>query len=156
MERLSLRYQKSEVLSRSVVMVRNYAQLAEEKVLYEEPEYFNALDLRIEGIIWSEGQSSLAIIAGEPIARGVQDRVRGTVIQAIDRNQVSSFPYNRRKYTFLRYIGEDFGSYDEHAFLRTSLLPSLAVLALAGGAPVLSAEDGTAPLEVLTSSLLGE
>lgn len=110
LERLSARFNESTTLQRSVVMVRNYAQQAEEKVLYEEARTaFNALELRIVGIIWAEDQDSLAIIAGEPVARGVNDRVRGTVIQSIDRNQVSFlFAYNRRKYTFLRYIGEDF------------------------------------------------
>ena len=95
-------------LSEADTMLRQYYVLAENKKLYEEARaQFEALGLRIEGIIWSaEGdQPSLAIISGEPVARGVNDRVRGTVVKNIDQNRVDfMYSYRQRRFHFQLYL----------------------------------------------------
>jgi hypothetical protein len=87
---------------------KRYRTQAEEAKTYEEAQAkFDALDLRIEGILWSP-EGSLAVINGEPRARGVNERVKDCVIINIDTNRVDFlFHYNRRRFEFQRYVGED-------------------------------------------------
>lgn len=87
---------------------KRYRTQADEAKTYEEAQAkFDALDLRIEGILWSP-DGSLAVISGEPRARGVNERVKDCVIINIDTNRVDFlFHYNRRRFEFQRYVGED-------------------------------------------------
>ena len=79
----------------------------EAKTFEEAQAKFDALDLKIEGILWSP-EGSLAVINGEPRARAVNERVKDCVIINIDTNRVDFlFHYNRRRFEFQRYVGED-------------------------------------------------
>lgn len=101
-------FPQDEQLAQAVQLIRGYRVQAEEKKIYEEARaQFESLGLRIEGIIWSAepDQESLAIISGEPVARGVDERVRDTVIVNIDPNRVDfMFPYRRREFHFQLYL----------------------------------------------------
>ncbi|MDA3961862.1 MAG: hypothetical protein PF961_13820 [Planctomycetota bacterium] len=100
------KFPREGALTESETMLRQYYVLAENKKLYEEARaQFEALGLRIEGIIWSAEQPSLAIISGEPVARGINDRVRGTVIKNIDQNRVDfMYSYRQRRFHFQLYL----------------------------------------------------
>ena len=89
--------------------ITTYRDQAEEALTRNEAqEQFDALGLRIEGILWSEGGSRLAIIAGEPRAVGVNERVKDCVIINIDTDRVDfRFHYKRKRFEFPRYVGED-------------------------------------------------
>jgi len=88
--------------------IKRYQTQAEEAKIYEEAQAkFDALGLRIEGILWS-ATGSLAVISGEPRARAINDRVKDCVIISIDTNRVDFlYHYNRRRFEFQRYVGED-------------------------------------------------
>ncbi|MBA2522984.1 MAG: hypothetical protein H0V25_06585 [Solirubrobacterales bacterium] len=88
---------------------RFHAQADEAKAYQEAQAKFDALGLKIEGILWSP-EGSLAVITGEPRARAINDRVKGCVIINIDTNRVDFLfvnDKNRRRYEFQRYVGED-------------------------------------------------
>jgi hypothetical protein len=88
--------------------MKRYKVQAEEAKIFEEAQSkFDALGLRVEGILWSPA-GSLAVISGEPRARAVNERVKDCVIIYIDTNRVDFlFHYNRRRFEFQRYVGED-------------------------------------------------
>ena len=87
---------------------KRYRTQAEEAKIYEEAQAkFDALGLKIEGILWS-ATSSMAIVGGETRALKLNDRVKDCVIINIDTNRVDFlFHYNRRRFEFQRYVGED-------------------------------------------------
>jgi len=88
-------------------MKRYRAQAEEAKIFEEAQAKFDALGLRVEGILWSPA-GSLAVISGEPRARAINERVKDSVIINIDTNRVDFlFHYNRRRFEFQRYVGED-------------------------------------------------
>jgi hypothetical protein len=88
-------------------MKRYKFQAEEAKILEEAQSKFDALGLRVEGILWSPA-GSLAVISGEARARAVNERVKDCVIIYIDTNRVDFlFHYNRRRFEFQRYVGED-------------------------------------------------
>lgn len=93
-------------LSRAENLLGQHYAVARDRKLYEEARaQFQALGLRIEGIIWSADEPSLAIISGEPRARAVDDRVRGTVITAIGQNRVDFlYTHRKRRYDFQLYL----------------------------------------------------
>lgn len=99
-------FSDSEPLARAQTMLQQYYVLAENKKFYEEARaQFEALGLRVEGIIWSADQPSLAIIKDEPVARGINDRVKGTVIKNIDQNRVDfMYSYRQRRFHFQLYL----------------------------------------------------
>ncbi len=88
--------------------MKRYKVQAEEAKIFEEAQgKFDALGLRVEGILWSPA-GSLAVISGEPRARAINERVKDCVIINIDTNRVDFlFHYNRRRFEFQRYVGED-------------------------------------------------
>ncbi len=88
--------------------MKRYRVQAEEAKIFEEAQAkFDALGLRVEGILWSPA-GSLAVISGEPRARAINERVKDCVIINIDTNRVDFlFHYNRRRFEFQRYVGED-------------------------------------------------
>jgi hypothetical protein len=91
-----------------VEKLKRYRSQAEEAKIYEEAQAkFDALGLRVDGILWSPA-GSLAVIRGEPRARAINERVKDCVIINVDTNRVDFlFHYNRRRFEFQRYVGED-------------------------------------------------
>jgi hypothetical protein len=86
---------------------RYFTQAEEAKTYEEAQQKFDALDLQIEGILWSP-EGSLAVINGEPRALGRDERVKDCVILTIDTNRVDFlFIYKRRRFEFQRYVGEE-------------------------------------------------
>lgn len=95
-------------IAQIVEKLKRYRSQAEEAKIYEEAQAkFDALGLRVDGILWSPA-GSLAVISGEPRARAINERVKDCVIINIDTNRVDFlFHYNRRRFEFQRYVGED-------------------------------------------------
>ena len=83
--------------------------LAEDALMrVEAEESFDSLGLKVEGILWSENGTRLALIAGEPHALAVNDRVKDCVIVVIDTDRVEfRYHYKRKRFEFPRYVGED-------------------------------------------------
>ena len=74
----------------------------------EAQAQFDGLALKIEGILWAESGTRLAIITGEARALGVNERVKDCVIINIDTDRVDfRFHYKRKRFEFPRYVGED-------------------------------------------------
>ena len=74
----------------------------------EAQAQFDALGLKIEGILWSETGTRLVILSGESKAVGVNERVKDCVIINIDTDRVDfRFHYKRKRFEFPRYVGED-------------------------------------------------
>lgn len=88
--------------------LKRYRAQAEEAKIFEEAQAkFDALGLKVEGILWSPA-GSLAVISGEPRARAINERVKDCVIINIDTNRVDFlFHHNRRRFEFQRYVGEE-------------------------------------------------
>lgn len=93
----------------AITRITAYRDQADEAITRNEAQaQFDSLGLRIEGILWSEGGSRLAIIAGEPRAIGINERVKDCVIINIDTDRVDfRFHYKRKRFEFPRYVGED-------------------------------------------------
>ncbi len=108
LKRLEKRADLPEVQS-AITRITTYRDQADEAITRNEAQaQFDALGLRIEGILWSEGGSRLAIIAGEPRALGINERVKDCVIINIDTDRVDfRFHYKRKRFEFPRYVGED-------------------------------------------------
>jgi hypothetical protein len=117
------KYEENEAVRKEIERVKGFRTQAEEAKIREEAQAkFDALDLRIEGILWSPEQS-LAVISGEPRARGINERVKDCVIINIDTNRVDFlFHYNRRRFEFQRYVGEQ--SKDPKATAKGSAKPA--------------------------------
>lgn len=104
-------YPKSRQIQDSISYVRNAKVQAEEKYRYEVAKAeFDALKIRVEGIIWSAEGDSLAIINNEPHALGLNDKVRNeaAVVVSIDQNRVDFMVVkDTNTFHFQRYIGDD-------------------------------------------------
>lgn len=101
------KYQSNAPVADLIERFKRYKTQAEEAKIYEEAQAkFDALGLKIEGILWSP-EGSLAVIGGEPRALKINDRAKDCVIINIDTNRVDFlFHYNRRRFEFQRYVGE--------------------------------------------------
>jgi hypothetical protein len=108
LKKLQPRVGEDSTIAQIVEKLKRYRVQAEEaKILEEAQTKFDALGLRVEGILWSPA-GSLAVISGEPRARAINERVKDCVIINIDTNRVDFlFHYNRRRFEFQRYVGED-------------------------------------------------
>ncbi|MBA3684401.1 MAG: hypothetical protein H0W72_04085 [Planctomycetes bacterium] len=102
------KFESHEAVRDLIERIKRFRSQAEEAKAYEEAQAkFDALNLKIEGILWSP-EGSLAVISGEPRARAINDRVKDCVIINIDTNRVDFlFHHNRRRFEFQRYVGED-------------------------------------------------
>jgi hypothetical protein len=102
------KYLENSAIQELVERFKRYKQQAEEAKIYEEAQAkFDALGLKVEGILWSP-DGSLAVISGEPRALRINDRSKDCVIINIDTNRVDFlFHYKRRRFEFQRYVGED-------------------------------------------------
>jgi hypothetical protein len=89
--------------------IKGYQDQAQDALLRDEAQAaFDALNLKVEGILWSENGPRLAIIGGEPRALGINDRVKDCVIINIDTDRVDfRYHYKRKRFEFPRYVGED-------------------------------------------------
>jgi hypothetical protein len=105
------RYRDTDEAKALLEKIERFRSQIEEAKLYQEAlASFSALDLRIEGILWSP-EGSLAVIRGEPRARGVNERVKECLVLTIDTNRVDFlYHYKMRRYEFQRYVGEDIKS----------------------------------------------
>lgn len=84
-------------------------QAVEAKIFEEAQAKFDALGIKVEGILWAP-EGSLAVIAQEPRALSINDRTRDCVIVNIDTNRVDFlFNYQQRRFEFQRYVGEEVG-----------------------------------------------
>lgn len=84
---------------------------ADEAQTREEAQVeFSSRALAVEGVLWSEKGQRLAIIAGEPKALGLNERVKDCVLINIDTDRVDfRFHYKRRRFEFPIYVGENAG-----------------------------------------------
>lgn len=96
-------------VARVVERLKIYHAQAEEAKTYEEAQAkFDALGLKVEGILWDAQKGSMAVIGGEARALRLNDRVKDCVIINIDTNRVDFlFHHNRRRFEFQRFVGED-------------------------------------------------
>ncbi len=96
-------------LTRYIGIIKGYRDQADDALVRDKAQAaFDALNLKVEGIMWSENGSRLALIHGEPKALGVNDRVKDCVIINIDTDRVDfRFHFNRKRFEFPRYVGED-------------------------------------------------
>ena len=109
LHRASLMPDQSPDVQRLVVEITGYRDQAQSALVRDEAQAsFDALDLQVEGIMWSESGNRLALIAGEPKALGVADRVKDCVIINIDTDRVDfRYHYKRQRFEFPRYVGEN-------------------------------------------------
>lgn len=90
------------------VILQARSQAEEAKIRNEAQAAFDALNLMVQGILWSEGGGRLAILAGEGRALGINDRVKGCVIITIDTDRVDfRFHFRNHRFEFSRYVGEE-------------------------------------------------
>ncbi len=102
------RYAGDADIEQYLKTIRAYRDQADEALTRDEAQaQFDALQLQITGILWAETGQRLAIIAGEPRALAVNDRVRDCVIITIDSDRVDfRFHWKRKRFEFPRYVGE--------------------------------------------------
>jgi hypothetical protein len=89
-----------------VVSIRTYrAQAEEAKVRDDAQAAFDALKLRVLGVLWSQDGARMAIVDGETRALVVNDRVKDCVIINIDQDRVDfRFHFGRRRFEFPVYV----------------------------------------------------
>lgn len=89
-------------------VIKGYLDQSQDALLRDEAQAaFDALALKVEGILWSENGPRLVLISGESRALAVNDRVKDCVIINIDTDRVDfRFHYKRKRFEFPRYVGE--------------------------------------------------
>lgn len=102
------KYQEhAEIRSLRESFARARSQAYEAKIFEEAKAQFDALGIKVEGVLWSP-DGSLAVLANEPRALRINDRTRDTTIVNIDTNRVDFlFTYEQRRFEFQRYVGEE-------------------------------------------------
>ncbi|MBA3707921.1 MAG: hypothetical protein H0W83_03760 [Planctomycetes bacterium] len=92
-----------------IATIKGYRDQAQDALTRDEAQAaFDALGLKVVGIMWSETGTRLALIAGEPRALGINDRVKDCVIINIDTDRVDfRYHFKRKRFEFPRYVGED-------------------------------------------------
>lgn len=114
MKRLD-RFMQETGVDKAVIRLKVFRDQALEALIRNEAQAaFDSLALRIDGILWAENGTRLAIMRGEPRAVGVNDRVKDCTVINIDTDRVdfrfhyrSSRSEQSRRYEFPRYVGED-------------------------------------------------
>ncbi len=103
------RFSDDEEVNRVIERLKHYQVQADEAKTYEEAQAkFDALGLKVEGILWDPQKGSMAVIGGEGRALRLNDRVKDCVIINIDTNRVDFlFHFNRKRFEFQRFVGED-------------------------------------------------
>lgn len=111
LERFAHEPEVDQVVSRLGI----FREQALEALIRDEAQAaFEALGLRVDGILWTESGARLAILRGEPRALGVNDRVKDCTVINIDTDRVdfrfhfkSARVEKSRRFEFPRYVGED-------------------------------------------------
>lgn len=109
------RFANEAGVDKVIIRLKVFRDQALEAIIRNEAQAaFDALALRIDGILWAENGTRLAIMRGEPRAVGVNDRVKDCTVINIDTDRVdfrfhyrSSRSEQSRRFEFPRYVGED-------------------------------------------------
>ncbi len=98
---------KPEVAS-IIVSIRTYrAQAEEAKIRDDAQNAFEALKIRVLGVLWSQDGQRMTIIDGENRALSVNDRVKDCVVINIDQDRVDfRFVFGRRRFEFPVYVDQ--------------------------------------------------
>lgn len=96
---------RSEVAS-VIVSLRTYrAQAEEAKIRDDAQKAFEALRIRVLGVLWSQDGQRMTIVDGENRALSVNDRVKDCVVINIDQDRVDfRFVFGRRRFEFPVYV----------------------------------------------------
>ncbi|HAT11789.1 MAG TPA: hypothetical protein DCS97_14630 [Planctomycetes bacterium] len=91
-----------------IVSIRTYRAQAEEAKIRDDAQIaFEALKIRVLGILWSQDGSRMAIIDGESRAVIVNDRVKDCAVINIDQDRVDfRFVFGRRRFEFPVYVAD--------------------------------------------------
>lgn len=91
-----------------IVSIRTYrAQAEEAKIRNDAQAAFEALRIRLLGVLWSQDGARMAIIDGENRAITVNDRVKDCAVIHIDQDRVDfRFVFGRRRFEFPVYIDQ--------------------------------------------------
>lgn len=93
-------------LTPTVVALRTYRdQAIEAKIRNDAQAAFDALKIRLLGVLWSQEGMRLAILDGMNRALAVNDRFKDCVIINIDQDRVDfRFNFSRRRFEFPVYV----------------------------------------------------
>lgn len=91
-----------------VVSIKTYrAQAEEAKIRDDAQAAFEALKIRVLGVLWSQDGMRMAIIDGENRALTVNDRVKDCAVINIDQDRVDfRFVFVRRRFEFPVYVDQ--------------------------------------------------
>ena len=91
-----------------MVSIRTYrAQAEEAKIRDDAQAAFEALKIKILGVLWSQDGMRMAIVDGENRALSVNDRVRDCAVINIDQDRVDfRFVFGRRRFEFPVYVDQ--------------------------------------------------
>ncbi len=95
-------------VAKVLARIKTYRDQADEAITRNEAQAaFDALALRIQGILWSQTGARLVILSDEKRALGINERVKDCVIINIDSDRVDfRFHYKRKRFEFPLYVGE--------------------------------------------------
>lgn len=95
-------------ISSIIVSIRTYrAQAEEAKVRDDAQAAFEALKIRVLGVLWSQDGQRMTIVDGENRALSVNDRVKDCVVINIDQDRVDfRFVFGRRRFEFPVYVDQ--------------------------------------------------
>lgn len=98
---------RSEV-AKIIVSIRTYRAQAEEAKIRDDAQLaFEALKIRILGVLWSQDGMRMAIVDGENRALSVNDRVKDCAVINIDQDRVDfRFVFGRRRFEFPVYVDQ--------------------------------------------------
>lgn len=95
-------------VAKFIVSIRTYrAQAEEAKIRDDAQAAFEALKIRILGVLWSQDGLRMAIVEGENRALSVNDRVKDCAVINIDQDRVDfRFVFGRRRFEFPVYVDQ--------------------------------------------------
>lgn len=95
-------------ISSIIVSIRTYrAQAEEAKIRDDAQTAFEALKIRVLGVLWSQDGQRMTIVDGENRALSVNDRVKDCVVINIDQDRVDfRFVFGRRRFEFPVYVDQ--------------------------------------------------
>lgn len=96
-------------VSSIIVSIRTYrAQAEEAKIRDDAQNAFEALKIRVLGVLWSQDGQRMTIVDGENRALSVNDRVKDCVVINIDQDRVDfRFVFGRRRFEFPVYVEQN-------------------------------------------------
>jgi hypothetical protein len=95
-------------IAKIIVSIRTYrAQAEEAKIRDDAQAAFEALKIKILGVLWSQDGMRMAIVDGENRALSVNDRVKDCAVINIDQDRVDfRFVFGRRRFEFPVYVDQ--------------------------------------------------